>query len=95
MTDERLLKEIKKLCCSETRNVLYSDIVWVMKRFGFKEESGKGSHMKFRKKGYPPFIVPSHKPFKPIYLKLMCQYLEEYHFWSSENCKQLEKEVKK
>ena len=87
MTDERLNKELKKLCCSDTKNVAYSDIAWVMKRLGFEEKSGKGSHMIFKNKGYPPFVVPNHKPLKAIYLKLMCKYLEDHGFWSSENCK--------
>lgn len=95
MTDERLERELKKLCCSDTKNVVYSDIAWVMKRLGFEEKSGKGSHMKFLKKGCPPLIVPNHKPLKPIYLKLMCKLLEDQGLWSTENCKQLDKEVKK
>ena len=86
MADERLNKELKRLCCSDTKNVTYDDIAWVMKRLSFEEKPGKGSHMLFRKKGFPPLVVPNHKPLKPIYLKLMCKYLEEHGFWSSENC---------
>lgn len=86
MTDERLFKEIKRLCCLNTRDVKYNDIKWIMEHLGFYEEAG-GNHMKFRRKGYPVFPVAHHKPFRPIYLKEMCKYLETHGFWSPENCK--------
>ena len=82
----RLEKEICRLCCNNSRNVRYEDIKWVMERLGFYEEPG-GNHMRFRRKNFKPLIVANHKPFRPIYLKAMCKYLEDNNFWSSEKCK--------
>lgn len=84
--EARLEREIRRLCCSNTRDVRYADIKWIMERLGFDEKAG-GNHMLFKRKGYPSLTVANHKPFRPIYLKAMCKYLEDNGFWSSEKCK--------
>jgi predicted RNA binding protein YcfA (HicA-like mRNA interferase family) len=84
--EARLEREIRRLCCNNTRDAKYNDIKWVMERLGYYEEPG-GNHMRFRRKNYKPLIVANHKPLRPIYLKAMCKYLEENGFWSSENCR--------
>jgi hypothetical protein len=84
MIEEELDKAIRKLCCSNTRDAKYSDIKRIMVSLGFIEKPGHGSHMKFIRIGYPPLVIASHKPFRPIYLKEFCKYLRENNLWNLE-----------
>jgi predicted RNA binding protein YcfA (HicA-like mRNA interferase family) len=82
MIDPKVDKEIRKLCCSNTRDVKYKDIRWIMTHLGFEENSGDGCHKIFKRKGYPSLTISNHKPFRPIYLKSLCHYLIDNNLWS-------------
>jgi hypothetical protein len=86
MIDQKLDSAIRKLCCSNTRDVKYSDIKRIMIRLGFIEKPG-GRHMLFKRDGYPPLVIANHKPFRPYYLKEMCKYLRENDLWNPDDAK--------
>lgn len=45
-------------------------------RLGFQKKAGKGSHMKWIKKGLPPIVIATHsKEVKPYQLKQVIQVL--------------------
>lgn len=45
-------------------------------RFGFQKKPGKGSHIKWIKKGLPPIVIATHsKEVKPYQLKQVIQIL--------------------
>lgn len=45
-------------------------------RLGFKKRAGKGSHVKWIKKGLPPIVIATHsKEVKPYQLKQVIQVL--------------------
>ena len=81
---EKLLEKIKCL----DNNMRFSELEKVLKYYGYKKgcpRSGS-SHFTFRKPGCNPITIPSHKPIKTVYVKMIKNIVE------SEDSNQKQKE---
>lgn len=61
----------------ERYNIKRKEFETLLTGLGFVEKKGKGSHMKWIKKGFPPIIIASHdKDLKPYLIRQVIQVLK-------------------
>lgn len=71
---EKLIKRISSL----PKDVRFDELQKILESYGYEMRgAGKGiSHFTFRKKGYPPIIIPKDEPIKRAYVKKVHDVIE-------------------
>jgi predicted RNA binding protein YcfA (HicA-like mRNA interferase family) len=73
----KLDKPIQKIL-ETTREVRYSETVKLLKSIGYKERSGKGSHVIFTHDKLSRIVLPHNSVLKKCYVLQIQDVLEDY-----------------
>ncbi|MCK5217987.1 toxin HicA [bacterium] len=66
------------LIMSKKKEIRYAELVKGMKKIGYLERQGKGSHVVFSHKKYATITLPKNSPVKRCYIEQVRVVLEKY-----------------
>ncbi len=78
MVSSRFQKRLQSII-NGPRSVSRRELVWVMKRVGFEESGGKGSHKSFKYPGRQGFYLtlPDQDPLRVAYVREALKLIDE------------------
>ena len=80
---DKLLARIKKL----DGNMRFEEVRTVLESYGYEMRgpSSGSSHMTFRKPGCSPITIPTHEPFKKVYIMMVKEVVESEENYEQDN----------
>ena len=71
---DKLLDRVRRL----SPDLRFEELKKILESYGYVMSDPKGgsSHYTFRKAGYPPIMIPKHKPIKKVYIEMVREVVE-------------------